>query len=75
MVREAAAELEDLLSRVAVTLVLSDGISNGLLGQTVLQFERGDWQPVDEKAEIERPLGFIEAVSELARHTEAIPRE
>ncbi len=39
-VRHAAAELEELLTRVAVTLVLLCGVLDRLLGEAVLQLER-----------------------------------
>ena len=52
----AAAELEQQLARVAVALVLLDGVLDGLLGEAVLQLERGDRQAVDEQAEVEREL-------------------
>jgi hypothetical protein len=47
-VDDATSELEELFARVAVVLVLLDGVLNGLLGQTVLQLERGNGQSVDE---------------------------
>ena len=53
-VDHAAAELEQPLARVAVALVLLDRILDRLLGEAVLQLERGDGQAVDEEAEIER---------------------
>ena len=73
-VRHAAAELEQLLARVAVTLVLLHGVFDRLLGETVLQFERSDRQAVDEQAEVERQLGLVAAVVELACDREAVPR-
>jgi hypothetical protein len=39
-VRHTAAELEQLLARIAITLVLRDRVRNGLLRQAVLQLER-----------------------------------
>ena len=53
-VDDAAAELEEQLPRVAVALVLLDGVLDGLLGQAVLQLEGGDRQAVDEQAQVER---------------------
>ena len=41
-VHDAAAELEEPLARVAVALVLLDGVLDRLLGQAVLQLEGGD---------------------------------
>ena len=52
-VHHAAAELEQQLARIAVALVLLDGILDGLLGEAVLQLEGGDGQAVDEQAEVE----------------------
>ena len=71
-VRHAAAELEELLAGVAVTLVLLHGVLDRLLGETVLQLERGNRQAVDEQPEIERPLGLVAAVAELARDGKAV---
>ena len=47
-VRDAAAELEELLARVAVALVLLNGVFDRLLGEAVLQLEGRDRQAVDE---------------------------
>ena len=41
-VRDAPAELEELLPRVAVSLVLLDRILDGLLGEAVLELEGRD---------------------------------
>ncbi len=71
-VHDAAAELEELLARVAVALVLLDGVVDRLLGQAVLQLEGGDRQAVDEEAEVERALRLVAAVAELARDAEAV---
>ena len=49
-VRYAAAELEQLLAGIAITLVLLYRICGCLLGETVLQLERDDRQSVDEQA-------------------------
>ena len=73
-VDDAAAELEQLLARVAVALVLLDGVLDGLLGQAVLQLEGGDRQAVDEQAEVERELRLVAAVAELAGDAEAVLR-
>ena len=73
-VRHTAAELEELFARVAVAFVLFDGVFDRLLGEAVLQLERGDRQAVDEQAEVERPLSLVAAVTELARDREAVPR-
>ena len=71
-VHHAAAELEELLARVAVALVLLDGVLDRLLGQAVLQLEGGDRQAVDEEAQVERELRLVAAVAELARDAEAV---
>ncbi len=62
-VGHAAAELEELLARVAVLLVLPDRVVDRLLGEAVLQFEGEDRQPVDEEPHIERQLRLIAAVT------------
>ena len=53
-VDHAAPELEQQLPRVAVALVLLDRVLDRLLGEAVLQLERGDRQAVDEQAQVER---------------------
>ncbi len=73
-VHHAAAELEQPLARVAVALVLLDGILDGLLGEAVLQLEGGDRQAVDEQAQVERAARLVHAVGELARDREAVLR-
>src|SRR5687768_9101238 len=73
-VPHAAAKLEQLLTRVAVALVLGDGIGDGLFRKAVLQLERGYGQPIDEKRHVERALGLVTAVAKLARYAEAIAR-
>ena len=61
-----------MLAGVAVALVLLHGVPDRLLGETVLQLERGDRQAVDEQAEVKRPMGLVAAVAELARDREAV---
>ena len=73
-VHHAAAELEELFAGVAVALVLLHGVFDRLLGEAVLQLERGDRQTVDEEPEVERALGLIAAVAELTRDGEAVLR-
>ena len=73
-VHHAAAELEQQLARVAVALVLLDGVLDRLLGQAVLQLEGGDRQAVDEQAQVERAARLVPAVGELARDREAVLR-
>ena len=72
---DAAAELEQPLPRVAVALVLLNGVLDRLLGQAVLQLEGGDRQAVDEQAEVERELRLVAAVAELPGDAEAVVRE
>ena len=72
--RQAASKLEELFARVAVALVLLDGVFHRLLGEAVLELERGDRQPVDEQTEVERKLGLVAAIAELARDREAVLR-
>ena len=71
-VDEATAKLEELLAGVPVALVLLDGVIHRLLGQAVLQLECGDWQAVDEEAQVEGKLPLVPAVAELPRHAEAV---
>ena len=71
-VDKAAANLEELLPWVAVALVLLDRIIHRLLRQAVLQLEGGDWQAVDEQAQVQGKLGLVSAVVELPRHAEAV---
>ena len=71
-VHHAAPELEEPFARVAVALVLLDGVSDRLLGQAVLQLEGGDRQAVDEEAEVEGALRLVAAVAELPRDAEAV---
>ena len=71
-VDKAPPQLEQLFARVAVFLVLLDGVGYRLLGQAVLQFEGGDRQPVDEEAQVQGKLGVVLAVVELPRHAEAV---
>ena len=73
-VDHAAAELEQQLARVAVALVLLDGVLDGLLGQAVLQLERGDRQAVDEQRRGRVRGGLVAAVAKLAGDAEAVRR-
>ena len=68
----AATELKQLLARVAVLLVLLDGVVHRLLGQAVLELEGEDRQAVDEQPDVQRPLGFVAAVAQLAGDGEAV---
>ena len=71
-VRQAASKLEQLLAWITVALVLLDSVFHRLLGQAVLELERGDRQPVDEQTKVQRKLGLVAAVAELARDREAV---
>ena len=71
-VDDAAAELEQQLARVAVALVLLDGVVDRLLGEAVLQLEGGDRQAVDEQRQVERELRLVAAVAQLAGDAEAV---
>ena len=52
-VGHAAAELEELLARIAVPLVLLHGIAHRLLGEAVLELEGEDGKAVDEESDVE----------------------
>ena len=71
-VGHAAAELEQLLPRIAVLAVLLDRIIDGLLREVVLQFEGEHRQAVDEQPDVERPLRLVAAVAELPDDGEAV---
>ena len=71
-VGHAAAELEELLARVAVPLVLLHGIAHRLLGEAVLELEGEDGKAVDEESDVECALGIVLAVVELTGDGEAI---
>ena len=71
---DAAPELEEALVRVAVALVLLNGVRHRLLGEAVLQLEGGDRQAVDEQGQVERELRLVTAVAELAGDAEAVLR-
>ncbi len=71
-VHHAAPELEQPLARVAVALVLLDGVFDRLLGQAVLQLEGGDGQTVDEQRHVQRALGLVTAVAQLPRDAVAV---
>ena len=73
-VHHAAAELEELLARVAVALVLLDGVLDRLFGEAVLQLKGGDRQAVDEEAQVEGELRLVAAVAKLAGDAETVGR-
>ena len=72
---DVAAELEQQLLGVAVTLVLLHGIEHRLLGEFVLEFEGGDGQAVDEYGQIEGERCLNAAVAKLAGDAEDVGRE
>ena len=74
-VGDAAAKREQLLTRIAVFLVLPDRVVHRLLGEVVLQLEGDDRQAVDEERDVERPLRFVSAIAKLSGHGEAVPLE
>ena len=65
-------KLKQQLPWIAVAHVLLLGVGNGLLGQVVLQLERGRGQAIDENAEVERKLRFIFAIPKLTGHAEDV---
>ena len=71
-VNHAAAGLEDQFAGVAVPLVLLHSVLGRLLGDLVLQLERGYWQPVDEQCHVKGKLCLVAAVAELAGDGEAV---
>ena len=71
-VSHAATELEELIARIAVLLVLPHCIRYRLLGETVLQLKSRDRQTVDEEPQVESQLGFVAAVAKLACYREAV---
>jgi hypothetical protein len=71
-VHHATSELKEFLPRVAVALVLFDGVCHRLLGQAVLQLEGRHGHAVDEEAHVQRALSLVAAVAELARDAEAV---
>ena len=71
-VGDAAAQLEQPLPRVAVALVLLDGVVHRLLGEAVLQLEGEDRQTIDEQPDVQGPLDLVAAVAQLAGDGEAV---
>ena len=62
----AAAEPEQGLVGVAVTLVLFDGVGGRLFGEAVFELEGGDRQRVNEEAEVEARAGRCRGCSRAA---------
>ncbi len=71
-VGHAAAELEELLARVAVLLVLPDRVVHRLLGEAVFQLEGEYRQAVDEQDHVQGKLGLVAAIAELTADGEAV---
>jgi len=71
-VRDTAAQLEQLLPRIAVRLVLPHRIIDRLLGEVVLQLKRENRQAADEECDVQRPPSLVTAVPQLPRHREAV---
>ena len=74
-VGHATPQLEQGLAGVAVPLVLLNGVRDRLPGEAVLELEREDGQPVDEQRHVQRPLGLVPAVAELAGDAEPVLAE
>ena len=71
-VGHTAAEFKQLLTRVAILFVLPDRVVYCLLGQVVLELKGDDRQTVDEQPDVQRSLGFVAAVAQLAGNGEAV---
>ena len=71
-VDEAAPLAEQRLARVAVLLILLDGVFDVLVGEAVLQLEGGDGQAVDADGEVEGAAALVLAVAQLAGDAEAV---
>ena len=72
-VHGAAAKLEQSFTRIAIALVLLDGVGDGLFSERVLELEGGDGEPVDKQPQVERASSLVTAVRELPRDGEPIP--
>ncbi len=73
--RHAATKLEEGLARVAVPLVLPNGVLVRLLGQPVLQFEGENGETVDKESDVQCSLALVPAVAELTRCSETVQLE
>ena len=65
-------EVKDQLLRVAVVHVLIDRIIDILFGQSVFQFECGDWQAVYKNCQIQSQSGKFLGIGHLPRDTENV---
>ena len=70
--RDTPPESKQLFSRVPVFSILPDCIVHRLFGEAVFQFEREHGHPVDEQADVQRPLRLVPAVAKLAGDREAV---
>ena len=61
----APSQAKQVLSSVAGRFVLFNRVGDGLAGEPVLQFHRGDGEAVDEEGEVQRGLSSGVAVPEL----------
>ena len=74
-VNHAALELEKQFFRVAVGLVLFDGVEHVLLGEAVLQLAGHHGQTVDEQAQIEGKARMVGRILKLPGDAEDILRK
>ena len=72
--RETAAQLKKVLTRIAVFFVLRNRVGHSLFREAVLQLEGCYGQPVDENRKVKghAPIGL--AVMQLARYRESVLR-
>ncbi len=68
----SAAQFKEALTRVAVSLVLKDGIMRSLFGEAVFQFKGEDWQAIDEQHKIKGTPRFVTAVAQLTSEAETV---
>ena len=71
-VNHAPSKFEQGLPRIAVPLVLLDGIVDRLLGQTVFQLKRHHRQSVDERTQVQSSFRLFATVRKLPRDTESV---
>ena len=71
-VRHTSAQPEEVLSLVAIALVLLLGVGHGLLRQAVLQLEGRHGQTVYEQREVKGQAGVGPAVVQLAGYGEPV---
>ena len=71
-VRHTSAQPEEVLSLVAIALVLLLGVGHGLLRQAVLQLEGRHGQTVYEQREVKGQAGVGPAVVQLSGYGEPV---